>query len=268
METSRPAARWTPAATRSAAFCSTGRTSACSVSCRRRAATGARQFRPEPPPAIDEQPVREGLQRAETCRWHHQHRSSDDRADRRAVLRRDVAHVRVPLGGAAARRSARADSLADNARNLALISVATADSLVASLGDQVSLSVLAAGDGDSRRRHRRQPEDRSGCRLHAVHHDAVLPELSVEPRERQQRRHRDAPALLRGRRPRHHLVGDDPGPGAGDVQTTRRWSRSRTTSTTRASTAASTSVSIRSRAFASAARWPPPSSSTTCGKTH
>ena len=97
-------------------------------------------------------------------------------------------------------------SLSHNARAFALINMAINDSFVASFGNEVSLQLLAARDGHSRRRDGRQPENRTRRRLEAAHPRAVLPELWVEPRRRKLRRRRGAQAPLRRRRPRDHDV--------------------------------------------------------------
>jgi len=52
---------------------------------------------------------------------------------------------------------------------------------------EVSLQLLASGECDSIPRRLRQPEDAARSSVRAVHHHAVLSQLSVKPRQREQR---------------------------------------------------------------------------------
>ena len=106
--------------------------------------------------------------------------------------------------------AARGDSLSENARNLALISIATNDSLIASFKTKYHYNFWRPYTA-IRSRHGWQRQDGRRPGVDDVHRDALLPELSVEPRERQQRGGRDAAADLRCGRPRDHAVGHDPG---------------------------------------------------------
>ena len=111
-------------------------------------------FRPAPPPAITSNLYAKDYNEVKRVGSATSTERPDDRA---TVVRFYAALSPTFLFHSVARQLARtaADSLAENARILALISIATADSLVASFTTQVSRPVLAAGDGDSRRRRRR-----------------------------------------------------------------------------------------------------------------
>ena len=173
-------------------------------------------FRPKPAPAITSGLFARDYN--EVKRVGSASATTTDRPDDRArVVRFYAALSPTYLFHMVARQLAegRPNSLTKNARILALVSIATSDSLVASFTVKYHDVFWRPVTAIRARRHRRQPEDGAGCHLVAVHHDAVLPQLSVQPRQRQQWGPRDPAAVLRERRSRHRTVGDDPDPGAG-----------------------------------------------------
>ena len=86
-------------------------------------------------------------------------------------------------------------SVTDRARLLAVLHITAADAIIAVFDYQVLLQLLAAGDGDPRRRHRR---DQTGCRVVAARPDTQPSRVSGCSWRRQHCLRRGAAALLFG----------------------------------------------------------------------
>ena len=142
--------------------------------------------------------IRAGLQRVEAGRQHEQrsHRAAAGSRRCGAVLRHVVAGLRVQPGRAAGcGRGGHLDVEECACPRAAQHGQQRQPRRV--VLDEVSLQAVAARDGDFRGQPGWQPTNRSGHDLCAVHSHAVFPQLSVESREREQRRRRGPEACLR-----------------------------------------------------------------------
>ena len=219
------------------------------------------------PPALGSNQIREGLRRGED-RWRARQRGSPGRSSRgREALRGFVTELRAEHGHAADRRRTRAVALGERAGARADHDGHQRQPHRVVL-QQVSLQPLAPGNGDPRRRRGWQRQDRRRYRFRTVHPNAVFPELSLEPRERHERRSRGDEASVRRRGPRHHdheqrSCARDLCRRPSSPSTTRSSRRSPTMWMTRASTAESTGASTRWRATLWDARSRPRSRRTT-----